>query len=150
MRCGLGAVAGVTLMAALCGCEATHVLYVHDTVLGLDFAPVAEDSARFTFGFDRQVFSIVPCFEEKKAATIVDGKQTAPESTSMEAASVAAFSRVTANGISDLTFHHLVATGAPAQDIAKDPELLRQLRQSIVDKGAPAKGEQKPADGSKQ
>lgn len=145
-RAARSARAALTALAAmaLAGCEATHVLYVHDTVFGLDLAPVAEDSARFTFGFDRQVFSIVPCFEEVTPGPPgADGSAAGKPTRSLEAASVAAFSRVVADGISDVTFHHLVATGAPAQDIAIDPVLLKQLRESIVDRREPAKEDER-------
>ncbi len=120
--------ASVTLALMTMACQATHVVYVHDTVLGLDLAPAAEGSARFTFGFDRQVYAIVPCFDEPTQPD-ASGKSTG----SIEAASVAAFSRVHTSGVDDIEFHHVIATGAPAQEIAKDAAVLEQLRRSVVD-----------------
>jgi len=42
------------------GCQATHLLYVSDTVLGIDVAASAEGTGHMVFGYDRETFALVP------------------------------------------------------------------------------------------
>lgn len=46
--------------ALLGGCQVTHLLYVNDTVLGIDVAASAEGTGHLVFGYDRETFALVP------------------------------------------------------------------------------------------
>lgn len=103
----------------LCGCEATHLVYVHETSLGLDIAASTEGTGRMVFGYDRDTYSIVP----RKA----DGK---------DAMSLASLGCIYAKGLDDVQFKHFVSSGTAAKNIAKDPDLLKQIKQAIKGGGA--------------
>ncbi len=103
--------------ALLAGCQATHLLYVTDTVLGIDVAASAEGTGHLTFGYDRETFALVPRKEE------ADGK--------FDAMSLAAVSCVYADGLQEVRFNHFVATGESAGFVAKDPVGYAQIRNAI-------------------
>lgn len=52
------------------------------------------------------------------------------------------FSRVHVEGIDNIQFAHAVATGSSAQQLAKHPEVIRELvKKVLVDKSAQNKGD---------
>ncbi len=102
--------------ALLGGCQVTHLLYVNDTVLGIDVAASAEGTGHLLFGYDRETFALVPRKEE------ADGN---------DAMSLAAVSCVYADGLQEVRFNHFVATGESAAFVVKDPVGYAQIRNAI-------------------
>lgn len=97
------------------GCN--HVIYVHNATAGLDLhASPTEGNVRLIIGGERATGAIVP----KKGGSVDES----------EAMALTAFSRVSMAGIRDIKFGHIVATGAPAIDLAQRPKDMSK----IVDK----------------
>lgn len=118
--CGLMAV-GIALLG---GCQATHVVYVHSSSLGIDVNVASEAQAKLSVGFDRETFALVPRYTRRPDGT-VDTSEKA------DAMSVAAVSRVYAEGLREVQFGHVVATGSSAVDLAKNPEALKTLAERV-------------------
>ena len=118
----VGIVAGVALV--LGGCTATHVVYVHDATLGISMSTAKEGTAKLSFGFERETFGLVPRFEDPENKT-QDGRVKG------DAMTVTAISRVYAEDISKVEFGHVVATGACAESLARQPETLKDLAQRV-------------------
>lgn len=107
------------LCALLSGCgNATHLVYAHDTSMGIDVAFSVEGTGRMVFGYDRDTFSIVPI---KK-----DGK---------EAMSLVSFSCIDAKGLDAISFNHFVSSGDSAKEVAKDPDGLKAIRSALYGGG---------------
>jgi hypothetical protein len=98
------------------GCEATHLVYVSNTVLGVDVAVSSEGNNRVSIGYDRDTYSLVPRKEAGK-----------------DAMSVTSVSQIRIQGLSDVQFDHFVATGKAAKKLAKDPVALEIIRRAIFD-----------------
>lgn len=107
------------------GCSNSHLAYVHEATLGLSLAPVnpQSGSAKFSFGYDRETYALIP--------------RTGPGE---EAMSLAAVSRVYSQGVNKVQFGHVVATGEAAVEIANNPEALNKAKQNL-DKTAQNKTE---------
>jgi hypothetical protein len=99
----------------LLGCEATHLVYVNNTVLGVDVAVSSEGNNRLTIGYDRDTYCLVPRKEAGK-----------------DAMSVTSVSEIRIQGLTEVQFDHFVSTGNAAKDLAKDPEALRIIRRAIL------------------
>ncbi len=108
--------------ALLGGCQATHLLYVSDTVLGIDVAASAEGTGHLIFGYDRETFALVPRKEE-------DGDKS-------DAMSLAAVSCVYADGLQEVRFNHFVATGPSAEYVTKNEVGYATIREAIFGKEA--------------
>lgn len=104
---------------ALCGagCNSTHVVYVQDTVLGVDVSVTSEGNNRISVGFDRNTYALVPRYT--------------PEAGKAEAMSVTSVSNVKVAGLDDIVFNHFIATGSAAQDAATDPQGLKMMREAV-------------------
>ncbi len=106
----------------LCGCgyvngilpEATHLVYVHETSLGLDVAASTDGTGRFMFGYDRDTYALVP----RKAK----GK---------DAVTLTTFGCIYAAGLDDVQFNQFVSSGEAAKNIAKDSDALKRINQAI-------------------
>lgn len=98
----------------LLGCKATHLAYVHETSLGIDVAVSTEGTGRLVFGYDRDTYAIVP----RKS----DGK---------EAMTLTALGCIYAQGLNEVHFDHFVSSGDAAIKIAKSPETLKKIKQTI-------------------
>jgi len=107
--------------ALLGGCLATHLLYVSDTVLGIDVAASAEGTGHLIFGYDRETFALVPRKEDAQT----DAKHR------FDAMSLAAVSCVYADGLEAVRFNHFIATGQSAKYVAKDPDGYARIRDAI-------------------
>ncbi|WP_297326015.1 hypothetical protein [Nitrosomonas sp.] len=119
----------------LSGCQATHLVYVHGTTVGLDVAASTEGTGRLVFGYDRDTFALIPHKND-------DGKEP-------DVMSLAAVSCVYAWGLDDVQFRHFVSTGTAAINIVKEPTTLGQIKDSIQGGGKkcePKEDAQKPAD----
>lgn len=103
--------------ALLGGCQATHLLYVTDTVLGIDVAASAEGTGHLIFGYDRETFALVPRKEE------AGGK--------FDAMSLAAVSCVYVDGLQEVRFNHFVATGESATYVTEDEAGYARIREAI-------------------
>ena len=102
----------------LTGCEATHLVYVHESNLGVAVTPVStQGTSKFSLGFDRETYALVP------------KKGKAEEET--EAMSMAGVSRIKVKKITELKFGHVVATGTAAEQLAGNAEKLDQIQQKL-------------------
>lgn len=119
------------------GCQATHLVYVHGTTVGLDVSASTEGTGRLVFGYDRDTFALIP---RKK--------------NNEDAMSLAAVSCVYAKGLDDVQFNHFVSTGDAATSIMKpgDNQLkifIKQIKSGIQGGGdkcaSPAITEEKNA-----
>ncbi|MGH8565613.1 MAG: hypothetical protein ACREXW_16575 [Gammaproteobacteria bacterium] len=108
--------------ALLSGCQATHLLYVSDTVFGIDVAASAEGTGHLIFGYDRETFALVPRQE--------DAQETDPKHR-FDAMSLAAVSCVYADGLEDVRFNHFIATGDSATFVAEDAKGYERIRNAI-------------------
>ena len=95
------------LSITFCGCKATHLIYAHDTSLGVDVAVSTEGTGRLVFGYDRDTFVIVP----RKG----DNKDD-------DAMTLTSFGCVYVDGLEEISFNHFVSTGDAAKTIAKSEE----------------------------
>jgi len=108
--------------ALLGGCQPTHLLYVTDTVLGIDVAASAEGTGHMVLGYHRETFALVPRQEDAQAKIQKDR---------FDAMSLAAVSCVYADGLEDVRFNHFIATGDSAEYVAQDAEGYEVIREAI-------------------
>ena len=108
------------ILAFLGGCQATHLVYVHDASLGIDVSASTEGTGRIAFGYDRDTFALVP--------------RAVGQDTS-DAMSLTAVSCVYADGLNKIEFDHFVSTGEAAKAVAADAEGLKKIRAAIYGKG---------------
>ncbi len=96
-------------------CQATHLVYVHESNLGVALTPVTtQGTTKFSLGFDRETYALVP----KKG-------------DSGEAMSMAGVSRIQVKGITDIKFGHVVATGEAAAGISENAEKLNHAQKKL-------------------
>lgn len=98
----------------LCGCDATHLAYVHGTTLGMDVAVSTEGTGRMVFGYDRDTYAIVPRKGE-----------------GLDAMTLTSLGCIYAKGLNEVHFDHFVSSGEAAKNIAKSPETLKKINQAI-------------------
>jgi hypothetical protein len=98
-------------ISALSGCT-EHLVYVQDTVLGIDATISTEGTQKVNLGFARETFALVPKKER-------DG----------EAMSAAAISRYEYEFLAAFNFNQFVATGAAAKQIALNPNSIARIAQ---------------------
>ena len=101
------------LSSLLCGCPAKHLVYVHDTSIGIDVAASTEGTGRLMFGYDRNTFTIVPRKSDGEAMTLVS------------------FGCVYAKGLSKVNFNHFVASGKAAKNIAQSGSGLTTINNAL-------------------
>lgn len=119
------ACAGALALAILQGCNSTHVVYVHDATLGIAVQTAAEGTGKIVVGFDRETFGLVPTF---------DRPQDENNPAVRDAMTVTAISRVHMNGLDNVEFGHVVATGTAAEQLATSPETLKTLADRVFNK----------------
>jgi hypothetical protein len=107
-------VTAITLTALLTGCEASHLIYVQETSLGLSITAGTEGTQKLSLGYDRDVFAVVP----KKA-------------TDEDAMSLFSINNVIVEGLNDISVSEFVATGIPATEISTKPDAVSALRTKI-------------------
>ncbi|MDD5273432.1 MAG: hypothetical protein PHU14_12015 [Methylovulum sp.] len=104
----------------LCGCsdtylpEATRLVYVNETTLGLDVAASTQGTGRFTFGYDRDTYALVP-----------------RKDSGQDAVTLTTFGCVYANGLDEVQFNQFVSSGEAAKNIATNKTALTQIKQAI-------------------
>lgn len=113
----LSMTASITLL--LSGCQATHLAYVSETSMGIDVAlSVDSSTGRVVFGYDRNNFALVP----RKG----DGE---------DAMSLVSTSCIYSEGLNEVNFTHLVASGDAAKRLAKNKDGLEVINASLFGKG---------------
>ena len=106
------------LCSQLYGCPAKHLVYAHDTSIGIDVAASTEGTGRLMFGYDRDTFVIVPRKSDGEAMTLVS------------------FGCVYAKGLNEVNFNHLVASGKAAKKIAKSEQGLTTINNALYGGGS--------------
>ncbi|MCK5353837.1 MAG: hypothetical protein KAJ63_01860 [Methyloprofundus sp.] len=103
------------LSITLYGCgNATHLIYGHDTSLGMDIAASTEGTGRLVFGYDRDTFAIVPRKGENK-----------------DAMTLTSLGCVYIDGLEEIRFNHFVSTGKAAESIAASAKGLKDIEAAI-------------------
>ena len=110
----------LSLGVGVTGCgEATHLVYVHSASLGVQVTPVVQPggTAKFVIGYDRETFALIP-----RNGKAEDGA---------DAMSLTAISQVKVDGLDEVQFGHLIATGAAASRVLTDPETITKSAKTI-------------------
>ena len=110
-----------TLSLLLCagGC-ADNLAYVHNAVFGVDVTAATNGTGRIAIGYDSDTFAIVPRFDP-----VGDGKHG-------EAMTLVSVSNVDVDGLDEIVFNHVIATGQAALDIVNDTEGLKMMRKAAL------------------
>ena len=106
----------------ICGCEASHLAYVHETSFGLDVAISTEGTGRLVMGYDRDTYALVPRKGE-----------------GLDAMTLSSLGCIYASGLDEVSFNHFVSSGEAAKKIAKSPSTLSMLNQAIQGEGSTCK-----------
>ena len=110
-------IAALSLLAAT-GCGGS-LAYVHNTVLGVDVTAAAEGTARIAVGYDSETFAVVPRFDP-----VGDGRHG-------DAMTLVSVSNVDVNGLEEIIFNHVIATGEAARLAAEDTQGLSMMRKAV-------------------
>ncbi len=102
----------------LTACSSSHLIYGHNTVLGLDVVYSPENTGKLIFGYDRDTFALVP----RKAKN-------------QDAMTLTSFGCVYVDGLNEINFNHFVSTGESAKNIANHPDGLKTIKSSIFGGG---------------
>jgi hypothetical protein len=139
-------------------CSATHLIYVHQTTVGVDLsAATTEGNTAFSFGYDSQTYAIVPRCDSATGAMGGTAQQigggavgnSVPKGPKHDAMSLVAFNQTYVEGVKRIVIKHALATGEPAVLVAKSAATLTVLMaQTMLD--ATAKQAQQRLDGGKQ
>jgi hypothetical protein len=105
------AAAAFAALVILGGCDASHLVYVQDTTLGIDASVSMEGPQKLNLGFARDVFALVPKKDRND-----------------QAMSAAAFSSFSYEFLTEFSFNNFIATGLPAKQIAQDKDTLEKLK----------------------
>ncbi|MDM3872262.1 hypothetical protein QSV34_12980 [Porticoccus sp. W117] len=107
----------VAAVGSIAGCASKNLIYVQDASLGFTFGIGPEGTQKFSLGYDRDVYSVVP----KK------GKGE-------EAMSLFSINSVEIDGLDDMKITEFVAGGDPAKTLAEDPDAVNALRTKVYGK----------------
>lgn len=121
---------GMVLGACTNG-QASHLVYVHQSNLGVDASIGAQGRAKLALGYDRETFALVPRVEEGRAQGVRGDRGASGANERGEAMSLVSLIAVRADGLSDMHFGHAVATGSVAVDVANDTAALARLRAAV-------------------
>ena len=116
-------------LALLYGCTAhpRHVMFHQTTVVGVDVAVSPEtNNVKAAFGYDRNTVAFVPTWE-----VAAEGGQK-----KYQAMSVVGLTRIKVPWFKHQTIAEHLLTGQAAQNIAEQPDAIRELLKSLE---APAK-----------
>ena len=106
------------ISSLLCGCEAKHLAYVHESTLGLDVAASTEGTGRLMFGYDSDTYAIVP-----------------RKGVGLEAMTLVSMGCIYADGLSEVIFNHFVASGQAGILIAQSEKTLTRINEYIQGRG---------------
>lgn len=98
----------------LMSCNASHLVYVQETSLGLTLSAGTEGVQKFSLGYDRDIFAIVP-------------KKTGSD----DSMSLLSVNKASIGGINDIKVSEFVATGEPATKLSAKPEAITALRNKV-------------------
>ena len=104
-------------------CTSNHLVYVQEASLGLNIGLGTEGTQKFSLGYDRDVYAIVPKKGEHQ-----------------DAMSLLSINRAEIEAIDNITVSEFVAGGKPAEKLANQPDAVNKLRRKIY---GPAEGEEK-------
>lgn len=107
-----------TILSSVTSCSSRHLVYVQESSFGLNVSVGAEGVSKFSLGYDRDIFAIVP----KKA----DGK---------DAMSLLSINKAEVKSLDDMSISEFVAGGTPATKLAQQPDAVNQLRMKIYGSG---------------
>ena len=103
----------------VCGGCGEHLAYVHNASMGVDVTMATDGTARIALGYDNDTFAIVPRFDP-----VGDGKHG-------EAMTLVSVSNVEIDGLDEIVFNHVIATGEAAINAANDEQGLRMMREAV-------------------
>jgi len=112
------------LLLPATGCS-QNLAYVHNTVLGVDATVSTEGTGRISIGYDNDTFAVVPRFDN-----VGDNHHG-------EAMTLVSVSNVDINGLDEIVFNHVIATGEAAINAANDPEGLKLMRKAVFGPESP-------------
>jgi len=123
-------------LALLASCSATHLVYVHETTVGIDVGASANaGSTGFSFGYDSRTFAIVP--RATNPAAPQGASQDPAASSGPDAMSLVAASQTYVEGVSRIEITHALATGYPAIRIARNANQVQSIVEAtLTDKTA--------------
>lgn len=98
----------------LYGCDATHLIYAHDTAVGVDVVVSTEGTGRLVLGYDRDTFVVVPRKGDNK-----------------DAMTLTSFGCIYIDGLNEIKYNHFVSTGDAAKKIAKSPSGLKNINDAV-------------------
>jgi len=101
------------LSLLLYGCE-DHLVYVHETSLGIDVAVSTEGTGRLVFGYDRDTYAIVPS-----------------KAKGQDAMTITSLGCIYAQGLDEVHFDHFVSSGEAAIKIAQSKSTLEKINKAI-------------------
>ncbi|OBP16236.1 hypothetical protein A5320_02135 [Rheinheimera sp. SA_1] len=107
-----------TILSSVTSCSSKHLVYVQESSFGLNVSVGTEGVSKFSLGYDRDIFAIVP----KKT----DGQ---------DAMSLLSVNKVVVKSLDDMSISEFVAGGAPAAKLAQDTEAVNKLRNKIYSSG---------------
>lgn len=119
------------MLGACTNGHASHLVYVHQSNLGVDASVGAQGGAKLALGYDRETFALVPRVEEGRAPGVSVDRGASRANELGEAMSLVSLIAVRADGLSDMHFGHAVATGSVAVDVANDTAALARLRAAV-------------------
>lgn len=150
-RLGIATVLAVGAIG-LSGCGEKHLLYVQEATLGLNIAVGTEGNQKMSFGYDRDIYSVVPkackeqardwesgeeCKEQAPGCESGDEREEqAPDCESGEdVMSLLSLNHATVSGLDNMNVSEFVATGQAAVELSKKPNAVNELRNKIYGAG---------------
>jgi len=102
------------LLVFIVSCSSNHLVYVQEASLGLSIGLGTEGTQKFSLGYDRDVYAIVP----KKGET-------------EDAMSLLSINRAEISGMDNIQISEFVAGGEPAVKLSQESGAVNALRQKI-------------------
>lgn len=110
----------------LTGCGEKHLLYVQEATLGLNIALGTEGSQKMSFGYDRDIYSVVPKACEEPGPDCESGE---------DVMSLLSLNHATVSGLDNMNVSEFVATGKAAVELSEKPNAVNELRNKIYGAG---------------
>jgi hypothetical protein len=103
---------GAAMLAGGCG----DLAYVHNGSLGVDLTASSQGTAKLAIGYENDTFAVVPRSGSGDKA---------------EAMTLVSVSNVVIDGLNEVVFNHVVATGQAALNVANDPNGQQAMRAAV-------------------
>lgn len=108
----------------LAGCATKHLVYVHETDLGIALSASTEGNpAELTIGFDRETFSMIPQYSNGSSSSSTD--------SSTQTMSVMAVHRFESTGLNEVHFQNAFASGDAAVETSQNATLFTDMVRRI-------------------